>query len=78
MTTNKHSSYDAYVIYNMLRYATRNEVVLQLSRGALSHTILAGGPNLDLLSILMAADSTVCSFSDWSNNYFGTGYSTLI
>lgn len=60
MTTNKNSSYDAYVIYNMLRYATRNEV-LQLSRGALSHptshTILAGGPNLDLLSILMAGDA---------------------
>lgn len=61
MTTNKNSSNDAYVIYNMLRYATRNEVVLQLSRGALSHptshTILAGGPNLDLLSILMAGDA---------------------
>lgn len=61
MTTNKHSSYDAYVIYNMLRYATCNEVVLQLSRGALSHptshTIPAGGPNLNLLNVLMTGDA---------------------
>jgi len=45
----------------MLRYATCNEVVLQLSRGALSHptshTIPPGGPNLNLLNVLMTGDA---------------------